>query len=107
MLAVSLALDAELARALVLGEHADILRLREQIEQRIDELLQQGLGAVGCGRRVQDVDQRVELALDQPDRLLVRHAHHAGAHHRQPPHAPESSRGWINDCDAMLTIVTG
>ena len=42
-LAVALALDLQLAGALVLDEHADVLGLREQIEQRVDDLLEQRL----------------------------------------------------------------
>ena len=66
-----LALHAQLAGALVLDEHADIIGLREQLEQRLDELLQQRLGGVGRGGRVQDLRERVELALDQPHGALV------------------------------------
>ena len=58
-------------RALVLDEHADILGLREQIEQRVDELLEQRLGGVRRGGRVKDLRERVELALDQAHRLLI------------------------------------
>src|ERR1700733_14146105 len=39
--AVALALHPQLAGALVLDEHADVLGLREQLEQRVDQLLEQ------------------------------------------------------------------
>jgi hypothetical protein len=80
-------LDLELAALLVLDQHADVLRLREQIEQRVDELREQRVGGVARRGRVQDLGERVELALDQPDRALIGDADHPRADDRHPARA--------------------
>src|SRR4029077_13657134 len=77
------ALDAQLAGALVLDEDADILGLREQIEQRIDELLEQRLSGIARRGGVEDLRERVELALDEADGALVGNADQPTRDHRQ------------------------
>ena len=58
---MALDLDLELAGALVLDEDADIVGLREQIEERVDELLEEGFRGIGGRGRVKDLRERVEL----------------------------------------------
>ena len=43
----------------------------KQLEQRVDDLVEQRLFAVGRGDRVEDLRERVELALDQPHGFLI------------------------------------
>ena len=74
---MTLALHAELAAALVLDEHADILGLRKQIEHRVDQFLEQRFGRFRRRGRVQQLHDRVELALDQANGLLIGDADHA------------------------------
>ncbi|MEJ7601061.1 MAG: hypothetical protein WKG01_24370 [Kofleriaceae bacterium] len=71
LLAMLLALHAELAAALVLDQHTDVLGLREQIEERVDQLLEQRFCRVTRRRGVQDLGERVELAFDQANRALL------------------------------------
>jgi hypothetical protein len=85
LLAVLLALHLELAGALVLDEHADVLGLREQIEQRIHQLLEECLGGIARGGGVEDLGERVELALDQAHRALVRDVDQAARDDRVAP----------------------
>lgn len=71
VLAMALALDAQLAGALVLDEHAHVLGLREQIEQRLGDLLEQRLRVVRRRGGVEHLGERVQLALHQPDGALI------------------------------------